>query len=353
VRLEKKRVNNTNRRRQLLVTLVVSTLIALVVSCGTPAAPTPTAVPANTPVGAPTAAASRTPLPQQTIAPEMLTPTVELATPTLAPSTLTPVVAAAALVNGQAIPAQEHEDQVSQALAVLSETQNLDPDTEEGKAALLQLRRQILDSLIEQALIEQAATREGISISEQQVEEEMARLVGENVTEFEEWLGANGLTREAFKVQLQRQLLSAAFQEHLVGSLPLAVEQVHARHILLMSEAEAMDILLRLRSGEDFGTLAKQYSQDKASSELGGDLGFFPRNVMPAELEAVAFALAPGQISGIVQTDFGYHIVEVVEKDPAREVPEEMLATWRQNHFLQWLEAQRSVAKIEYLIPME
>jgi parvulin-like peptidyl-prolyl isomerase len=269
------------------------------------------------------------------------------------PSTPTDVVAAAALVNGQAIPVQEHEDQVSQAVAVLSESQNLDPQTEEGQAALLQLRRQILESLIEQALIEQAATREGISVSEQQVEEEMARLIGDNISQFEEWLTANGLSRETFKVQLQRQLLSAAFQEHLVGSLPLAVEQVHARHILVMSEAEAMDMLLRLRSGENFGTLAKQYSQDKASSDLGGDLGFFPRNVMPSELEAVAFALAPGQISGIVQTDFGYHIVEVVEKDPAREVPEEMLATWRQNHFLQWLDAQRSVAKVEYLISIE
>jgi parvulin-like peptidyl-prolyl isomerase len=278
---------------------------------------------------------------------------VEVAAPTVVPSTPTAVVAAAALVNGQAIPVQEHEDQVSQAVAVLSESQNLDPQTEEGQAALLQLRRQILESLIEQALIEQAATREGISVSEQQVEEEMARLIGDNISQFEEWLTANGLSRETFKVQLQRQLLSAAFQEHLVGSLPLAVEQVHARHILVMSEAEAMDMLLRLRSGENFGTLAKQYSQDKASSDLGGDLGFFPRNVMPSELEAVAFALAPGQISGIVQTDFGYHIVEVVEKDPAREVPEEMLATWRQNHFLQWLDAQRSVAKVEYLISIE
>jgi parvulin-like peptidyl-prolyl isomerase len=257
------------------------------------------------------------------------------------------------LVNGQAIAAQEYEDQVSQAVAVLSPQQNLDPNTEEGQAALLQLRRQILDALIEQALIEQAAIGEGISVSEQQVEEEMARLIGENVTQFEEWLQANGLSRETFKVQLQRQLLSAAFQEHLVGSLALAVEQVHARHILVMSEAEAMDILLRLRSGESFATLARQYSQDKATSELGGDLGFFPRNVMPAEIEAVAFALAPGQISGIVQTDFGYHIVEVVEKDAARDVPEEMLATWRQNLFLQWLDAQRSVAKIEYLVPVE
>ncbi len=282
-------------------------------------------------------------MPEQTAAPETQTPT------TVKTHTPTPAVAAAAWVNGQPILLSEYKAQVDQAVSVLGQQQSFDPNTAEGNAALLQLRRQILDALIDQALIEQAAVREGISISGAQAEEEMARLVGENVTQFEDWLQANGLTHETFKVQLQRQLLSAAFQEHRASSLPSAVEQVHARHILVMSEAKAMDVLLKLRSGESFATLAKQYSQDQASSNLGGDLGFFPRNVMPVEIEAVAFALAPGQVSGIVKTDFGYHIIEVVDKDPSREVPEEMLATWRQNNFLQWLEAHRSVAKIEYV----
>jgi parvulin-like peptidyl-prolyl isomerase len=114
-----------------------------------------------------------------------------------------------------------------------------------------------------------------------------------------------------------------------------------------------MDLLVKLRAGQGFATLAKQYSQDKGSSDIGGDLGFFPRSVMPIEIEAVAFALSPGQTSGVVKTDFGYHIVEVVEKDPARQVPDEMLPTWRQNTFLRWLEAERLAAQIEYLIPME
>jgi len=274
------------------------------------------------------------------------TPAPPIKTPTLA-------VAAAALVNGQLIPLQEYEAQVAMAIASLSQQQSFNPDTQEGKAALLQLRRQILDAMIDQALIEQAAVREGISISEEKIEAEMTRLTGDDVAKFEEWLKANGLTRDNFKVQLQRQLLAAAFQEHILGSQPPVVEQVHARHILVLSEAEAMDVLVKLHSGESFASLAKQYSQDKNSSDLGGDLGFFPRGVMPPEIEAVAFALAPGQTSGIVKTSFGYHIIEVVEKDPARKVPDEMLAAWRQKTFLQWLEAQRAAAKIDYLIPME
>jgi foldase protein PrsA len=142
-------------------------------------------------------------------------------------------------------------------------------------------------------------------------------------------------------------------QEHLLGAEAPTVEQVHTRHILVATEAEAVDLLLRLRAGESFAALAKEYSQDQASSGNGGDLGFFPRNVMPLAIEAVAFGLAPGQISGIVQTDFGYHIIEILEKDSARKVPEDMMATWRQNSFLQWLRAERSVATIKYFIPLE
>jgi foldase protein PrsA len=135
--------------------------------------------------------------------------------------------------------------------------------------------------------------------------------------------------------------------------VPPEVEQVHARHILVTSETEAMDVLVKLRAGENFATLAQEYSQDRASKDQGGDLGFFPRGIMPTEIEQVAFALNPGQVSGIVKSDFGYHIIEVVEKDLSREVAEEMLPAWRQNKFMGWLEEQRATANIQYLVPVE
>ncbi len=334
------------KHRGVLALVPVLILAILSVSCSSQNTSTPLPPSVDTATPAATAVATRTPLPQQTILPATDTPTAE-------PDEATPAVAAAALVNGEPIPLEEYEAQVGQAIAALGQQHSFDPNTEEGQAALLQVRRQILDSLIDQALIEQAAVREGIVISDQKVEEEMARLIGDDATRFEEWLKANNLTRDSFKEQLGQQLLSAAVQEHVIGALPTVVEQVHARHILLSSEADAMDVLLRLRSGEGFSALAKQYSEDQASKEDGGDLGFFPRAVMPADLEAVAFGLAPGQVSGIVKTDFGYHIVEIVEKDPAREVPEEMLPTWRQNNFLLWLDAHRRAAKIRYLAPIE
>lgn len=268
-------------------------------------------------------------------------------------NTPAPQADAAALVNNQPIPLQEYEAQVALAISALSQQQNFDPQTAEGQAAQLQLRRQILESMIDQTLIEQAAAREGIVVPMEKVETEMSRLIGDDAAQFDEWLKANGMTRESFKVQLQHQLISAAFQEHILGSLPPEVEQVHARHILVTSEAEAMDVLVKLHDGESFASLAQEYSQDRATKDQGGDLGFFPRGIMPAEIELVAFALNPGQVSGIVKSDFGYHIIEVVEKDAKKQVAEEMLTAWRQNKFIEWLEAQRATAKIEYLVPVE
>jgi parvulin-like peptidyl-prolyl isomerase len=312
-------------------------LLLLAVSCGNgdQTAPIPSVVTSNTPVNTPTREIAPSP-------PQQQTPTAPLGTPTTS-------VPAAAVVNDQLIPLQEFESQVALATDYLSQQQNFDPDTEEGRASLVQLRRQVLDWMIDQTLIEQAAEREGISISQDKVEEETVRLIGDDAAQFEEWLQANGLTHESFKAQLHRELLGAALQERVVGSLPPSVEQVHARHILVMSEAEAMEVLIKLRSGESFATLAQQYSQDMGSRDIGGDLGFFPRGVMLPEIEATAFGLEPGQTSGILKTAYGYHVVEVVEKDPSREVSEEMLATWRNGSFLKWLESQRAAATIRYL----
>jgi len=316
-------------------------LLLVVVSCGSggPTATTSSVFPTSTPPTTPTREMASSPTLEQTA--------------TLLPNTPTIPISAAAVVNGQLIPLHEYETQVALALDYLSQQQNFDPGTEEGKASLIQLRRQVLNWVIDQALIEQAADREGILISQGELEAEIARLTGDDAAKFEEWLQASGLTHDSFRSQLHRELIGAALQERVVGSLASTVEQVHARHILVMSEAEAMEVLIKLRSGESFATLAQQYSRDVGSRDIGGDLGFFPRGVMLPEIEAAAFALQPGQQSGILKTDFGYHVIEVVQKDPAREVPEELLGAWRKRTFLKWLDSERAAATIRYLTPVE
>jgi hypothetical protein len=330
-----------NLHPQLVCVLALSVL-AIAAGC-TKATPTPS-VPAQ---------ATRTSIVVDRATPTPLLTQPPQNTPVAPTPTPLSVITAAARVNNQPIPLADYEAQVLLAISALGQQQSFDPNTEEGRAALLQLQHQILESMIDQTLIEQGAAREGIVVPMERAEEEMARLIGDDTAKFDDWLKENGLTREAFKSQLQRQLLSASFQEHIVGATAPVVEQVHARHILLQTESDAMDLLIKLQEGQSFASLAAQYSLDRGSKDQGGDLGFFPRGVMTKQLEAVAFGLNPGQISGIVQTDFGYHIIEVVEKDPARRVADELLAPWRQTTFVNWLESQRTTAKIEYLISLQ
>ena len=103
--------------------------------------------------------------------------------------------------------------------------------------------------------------------------------------------------------------------------------QIRASHILLMykgsmrsqatrSKAEAetaiAELLARVKDGDDFADLAKQFS-DCPSSEDGGDLGSFPRGAMVPEFDVAAFALQPGETSGVVETAFGYHLIQRTE----------------------------------------
>ncbi len=89
-------------------------------------------------------------------------------------------------------------------------------------------------------------------------------------------------------------------------------DKIRCAHILVKSEQQAKELLERLNKGEKFATLAQQYSQD-GSAKRGGDLGVFGRGMMVREFEKPAFELQKGQISGIVKTQFGYHIIKRLE----------------------------------------
>jgi peptidyl-prolyl cis-trans isomerase C len=119
-------------------------------------------------------------------------------------------------------------------------------------------------------------------------------------------------------------------------------EQVRASHILVRvdpnadaktkakAKAEIDSVLKQLKGGGDFAKLAQQHSQDPSAAQ-GGDLGFFPKGQMVPEFDQAAFSLPVGQLSGIVTTQFGYHILRVTEKKPPRTVPfEEALAQIKQ-----------------------
>ncbi|HJT09193.1 MAG TPA: peptidylprolyl isomerase [Candidatus Nitrosotalea sp.] len=87
------------------------------------------------------------------------------------------------------------------------------------------------------------------------------------------------------------------------------VTKIHCAHILVEKQSVALEIKAKLSGGESFSKLAQQYSID-VSKKRGGDLGLFGRGVMVKEFEKAAFALEKGQISDVVKTQFGYHIIK-------------------------------------------
>jgi peptidyl-prolyl cis-trans isomerase C len=112
--------------------------------------------------------------------------------------------------------------------------------------------------------------------------------------------------------QITDQAVKARYEKD-IANKPGA-EEVHAKHILVDSEAQAKDIIAQLQKGAEFDALAKQYSKDKGAGN-GGDLGFFKKEDMVPEFAAAAFALQPGQITQTpVHTQFGWHVIEVTER---------------------------------------
>lgn len=119
------------------------------------------------------------------------------------------------------------------------------------------------------------------------------------------------LLQDTGKAAVSDEAMHKVYDEAVKQAAP--EQEVHARHILVATEAEAKDIIAELKKGADFATLAKQKSKDPGAAE-GGDLGFFTKDQMVPEFSEVAFKLDKGQISDPVHTQFGWHVILVEDK---------------------------------------
>ncbi len=267
------------------------------------------------------------------------------------PATVAPNAQLAARVNGQGISLDYYNRQVAQAQTALV-SQGLDAKTSAGQEALKSLKQQVLDQMVNDVVIAQQADKEGIKVTDNDLNARLAQMIQDagGVTKLNEYLAKNQMSLGDLCQQVRNQLLGEAMLNRVTGALPTNVEQVHARQILVSTPQLAQEILKQLRSGKDFATLAKQYSLDEASKANGGDLGWFPKGVMDPQIEAIAFQLKVGQISDVVQTQFGYHIIKVEEHSNSRPLPPELIQNSRQQAFLAWLQAVRGITKIERLV---
>ncbi len=306
----------------------VLSLLLILAACGgeqsatgtAPAPPPPTALPTS---AAPAAAPTATPLP----------------------------VPLAATVNGRPILLADYERRVAQYEQSML-TQGLDLSTAEGRQRSAEIRQEVLDNLIDSALIEQGAADLGVSVGDADLEAQIAADIqaGGGQAAFDEWLQATGLVREDYKQLLREALLSQRVMDAVTASTPQAAEQVHARQIVVSSQEVAGQVLAELQVGADFAAVARTKSTDLATKDNGGDLGWFPRGLIPLELEALAFSLQPGEIGGPLQMDDGYHFVQVMEREQDRPISQEMQGQLRLVLFERWLEEQRAEATIEQLV---
>jgi parvulin-like peptidyl-prolyl isomerase len=288
----------------------------------------------------------------------------------------------------------------------------LSDKTDEGRKKIELLKEGIIAELIDRALIEAEARRRGLSISEERFEKayksRVAQMGGEEL--YGNYLAQSGLTDEEFRQIVRGEIYGEMLQQELGKEISVTQaeqqefynkeksnpklqtlfqepERVRASHILINARrsqiasearsnagldkaateariademnkrrARAAALLSKIKAGADFALLARDNSDDPSSRASGGDLGLFTRNTHTAKFDEVAFALKPGQTSGIVETEYGFHIIKVAEhrRERLRDFDEVSAAIEQQlrarklaEHLTRWLEGRRNEAAID------
>lgn len=293
----------------------------------------------------------------------------------------TPVVT----VNGEKIMQSAVNEELTKRIDVMKQRMG---GQEVPDAQKQQIRKRVVDMMVDQALLEQKLKEKGLSVSDEAVVEEIKKIAGQqgqSMEDVEKEIQQWGMTLNDLKSQLRMKLMMDKLIEAETKDATVSAEevrkfydenpqhfdqpeQVKASHILVKVDPEATpeakaeakkkieDILKQVKAGGDFAALAKEHS-DCPSAAQGGDLGAFGRGQMVKEFEEAAFAMKPGEISGVVETQFGYHIIKVTDKTEAGKVPfdevkdqiEGYLTQQKRSEFWQtYSQKMRDDAKIEY-----
>ena len=209
--------------------------------------------------------------------------------------------------------------------------------------------QEVLDDLIAQIVFAQAAAAQNYFVDEVdlqvKIDQYAETMGGQDI--LREWITENFYDQNSFRVAVSRDMAVIWMRNYLIAQVPKTAEQVHARQILVKNENEAIGIQRQLEVGTSFKSLA--FSYDPLT---GGELGWFPRGyLLQPEVENAAFSLQPGQYSGIIPTNFGFHIVEVIELDPLHPLSKDAQLFMQRQALENWLDAQITQSTIEILVP--
>lgn len=174
----------------------------------------------------------------------------------------------------------------------------------------------------------------------------------ELTTQTQNWLNTLadtvGIDAATYREYIAMGLLEQKLRDALGEAVPSVAEQTRARHILTETEEEALDVIEQLEAGQDFAELAAERSLDTVSAAEGGDLGFAPPGNYVGPFDEAVFSLPIGEISEPIETQFGWHIVEVLEREE-RELSPADYSQQQSQAYTDWLNAARSEATIEDL----
>ena len=303
-------------------------LAILILTCLTPILLT--ACNKNTPVSAAT--------PQLTMTGETPADSPE---PTLTPIPPTPTpVPLAAVVNGEGITLAEYQ-------AELARFDAASPITGTNIATTTQTV--VLNDLIDQTLLAQAATENGYNVDHDLLQSRIDALTTQigGLQALESWQAAHGYSEGEFETALKRSISAAWMRDQIIAAVPETADQVHVMQILVPGKAEADTVYASLQSGKDFLDVATTYDP-----LTNGDLGWFPRGYLSAKLiEETAFGLQPGQYSAVVQTDIGFHILYLVERDPQHELQPDASRALQVKALQDWISERRNQSAIQLLVP--
>ena len=275
----------------------------------------------------------------------------------------------AAVVNGTVIPMADIDREIENAKQQYARMKQPFDDSK-----LPEMRKMILDRMIDLELLYQESAKQGLTINEEEAKEELAKFIGQfpSEEEFKKRMALSGQSEEDLQKDIMRGKAIENLVEKEVGekitiseedaknyydsnqNYFVQPEQIKASHILIKVEPTADDsakatamekikeIEKKLDEGEDFAELAKEFSEGP-SGPNGGDLGYFGRGQMVPTFEEAAFALGIGQVSKPVETRFGYHLIKVFDKKPGATTPFEAVKE-KIEQFLKNQKMQEAVA---------
>jgi peptidyl-prolyl cis-trans isomerase C len=206
----------------------------------------------------------------------------------------------------------------------------------------------VIDELINQLLLSQAAAQEGFVLDDASLQSRYDELADQRggAESLNQWISDNFYSQESFRRALARDMSAVWMRNRILESVPTTADQVHARQVLVRSENEAIAVERRLQVGTDFTTIAYEYDP-----LTGGELGWFPAGyLLQPDVEAAAFSLQPGQFSGIIPTSYGFHVLFVIERDPNHPLSGEALLFKQREVLVQWLAERRAQSSIEIYI---